>query len=151
MERRFIVLVVWCHIVGGKEGESGRNVRACSSGKPIDGADNALVDLRATFQIWIFGIRMRNGVYGVTRSVGRHVGDKVHPVDAKPVGCEFSESRLREMDREVAVVVVLPRERSAQEVINLAHEVHFNFGRKDVLKESFFIVAGGIENEVINI
>ena len=54
------------------------------------------------------------------------MGDSIHFVDAEPMGGKFCECRLGEMDRDVAIIVAEPGEGSAEEEVDLAHEVNFD-------------------------
>ena len=64
---------------------------------------------------------------------------------------EFRECRLTEMYREVTIVVASPGESGAEEVINVTHKVDFDFVLEKFLEQVFFSLAGGVENEIINI
>ena len=57
-----IVLWVWILAVRGVKCENMHNVRTSASCKPIDAANNALIDLLLTIKIRIEGINGRNGI-----------------------------------------------------------------------------------------
>ena len=106
------------------------DIWSCTAGKPFDTTGDILVDFGAALEIWICSISVRDGVYGVARAVGCHVGSSVELVDAKALTSEFGEGRLAQTDREVAIVTAIPGEGSTEEIFNVTHEVNFKFGLK---------------------
>ena len=55
MHTHFVVLVAGRILIGGQEDKAWSNIRACTGGEPIDGADNALVDFGATLEVRVVG------------------------------------------------------------------------------------------------
>ena len=51
MDCGFLVLLAWIGAILGTKGKYGSNIGACACGKPVDGAENALVYLGAALQI----------------------------------------------------------------------------------------------------
>ena len=134
MDCCFVVVVMWCHIVRREKGKGRKDVWTSAAGEPVDASTDALVDLGATLEIRVLGIRVRNGVDGVARAVGCHVGSSVEFINAEALTCEFSKGRLTEMDREMAIVLANPGESGAEEVVHVTHKINFEFGLKKFLK-----------------
>ena len=51
MDGCFVVLFAWIVAVGCKECEGGGDIRARASGEPVNGSDDALVDLGSALEI----------------------------------------------------------------------------------------------------
>ena len=51
MDGCFVVLFAWIVAVGCKECEGGGDIRARASGEPVNGSDDALVDLGLVLEI----------------------------------------------------------------------------------------------------
>jgi len=51
MDGCFVVLFAWIVAVGCKECEGGGDIRARASGEPVNGSDDALVDLGLALEI----------------------------------------------------------------------------------------------------
>ena len=109
------MLVSWALLVGCEKGKDGRHVRAGACGELVDGAHDTLVDLGATFAIWVRVFGDWNGVDGKARAPWGHVGDLVHDVDAKMVGGLLCKSGLGKVHGHVAVLFGKPCERCAME------------------------------------
>ena len=75
----------------GKECENRGNVRTSESCKPIDAANNVLIDLYSTRNIRIEGVNWRNGINGEAGAIWCHIGKFICTLNQEPMGCEFSE------------------------------------------------------------
>ena len=100
----------------------------CTSVDPVDTTGNILVDFGAVFEIWVFGIGVRDGMDGIATVVGCHVRSSVGLVNTKALTSEFGEGRLVQMDGEVVINMMSPGEGSTEEVVNATHEVNLKFG-----------------------
>ena len=103
------------------------------------------------FKVRIMFVWWRNGIYGNTGAVWRHVGDLLKFINSKPMSSEFSKGGLWKENRYVAIVMVLPCKGSAKEPIDWAHEVNHGTFLKFFLEAGFLITIGGVINKVINV
>lgn len=101
-----------------------------TAGEPVDTTGNTLVDFGAALEIGVLGIGIWDGIDGVARAVGCHVGSSVVLVNAEALTGEFGEGRLAQMNREVAIVATSPGESSTEEVVNIPHKINLKFGLK---------------------
>ena len=103
MNCRFVVLMRWICVVGSQKRENRRYIRASAGGKPINAANDALVNFGAAGKIRIIRIRRGNGVNGITGAVGSHVGSTIELRDTKTMGGELRKGGLTEVDGEMAL------------------------------------------------
>ncbi len=109
-------------MVVGKEGQDRGDVGARASGEPVDGADNALVNFCASFEVrTVWGWR-GDGIDGKAQTPGSHVGDAVHCIHAETMGRVLGKCGLGEVGREV-FSLARSGEGCAKEVVYVAHEV----------------------------
>ena len=64
MDGCFVVLSVWSVGIGGKKCEDRCNIWASARSQPVDGSDDALVDLGAAFEVRIIVSGSWDGVNG---------------------------------------------------------------------------------------
>ena len=138
-------------LVRREKGKTRGNIRQCACGKPVDGPNDSLVDLRAAFEIGIVRRWGRDRINRHARPVGCHIWNGIHLFDAKSVRVKFVEGCLCEVDGKAAVVVAKVREGSAGEVIDVAHEIDLTEFFELLLENFFFLGVSRIEYGVVNV
>ena len=78
------------------------------SRKPIDAANNDMIDLSSTRKIRIEGVNGRNGINGEPGMIWSPVRNLVYTLNQEPMSCEFSECRLEYMDGDVPIFLFDP-------------------------------------------
>ena len=115
--------MAWVVAVGSQEDESWRYAWPSTCGQPIEGADDTLIYVCSSGEVWIRRIRARDGVYWYARPIGCHIRYPIHPVHTKTVSTKFREGCLREMGGDMFIIVAQPGEYCAQKVVDISHEV----------------------------
>ena len=108
MDGRFLVLHVRLTKIGSKESECWRKVWMCTHGKPVEASNKALVCFGVSLEVMVIIFRQLDVVNGKDRALRSHVGHAVHFIDSKQVFGIFSKGRLAQVNREVAIRVMLP-------------------------------------------
>ena len=108
MKCGLVVLRMWSIAVWGKKCLWRCNVRVSASCKPVDAANNILIDLFLTRNISIWWVNGRNGVEWEAGTIRSHVGNLFCCVDWKSMRSVFSECRLALMDLDVFISVLDP-------------------------------------------
>ena len=55
------------------------------------------------------------------------------------------------MNRDVAIVLLLPRKGGTKEEIDVAHEINFDVFLELGLEERFYVRIGGVKHEVVHV
>ena len=105
MDVHFVVLFAWGVTVRSQKGKDRCNIRTAACGQPVDGADDALVNFGAALEVRIVRSSWRKRINWEAQSVGCHVGDAVHLVEAKTIDGKLSERSLAQVDGDVTIVV----------------------------------------------
>lgn len=85
MQGRLVMLDVGSCRIRGQKCQGWGDIWLSTGGKPVDAADDALVDFAAAFEIRLFGVGIGDGIDGHPRPIRRHVGHRHKVGKCKPV------------------------------------------------------------------